>query len=89
MKVFPNPTLADTQNNSTERLNNPDEYGMSLRDYFAAKAMQSIISKLPLMSETGNYGDKKPANEILVLHGNVCYTAYNIADQMMEARNDS
>ena len=65
------------------------EKGMDLRDYLAAKAMQSIISKLPLMSETGNYGDKKPANEILVLHGNVCYTAYNIADQMMEARNDS
>ena len=85
MKAFPKPNNVYPDINYRE----VHEDGMLLRDYFAAKAMQSIISKLPLMSETGNYGDKKPANEILVLHGNVCYTAYNIADQMMEARNDS
>ena len=79
MKAFPDPYR-------TQDPSGTDDLGLDLRDYFAAKAMQSIISKLPLMSETGNYGDKKPANEILALHGNVCHTAYKIADTMMNER---
>lgn len=43
MKAFPNPTLSDTENNSPETLNDRDEYGMDLRDYFAAKCMQGLV----------------------------------------------
>ena len=73
MKAFPNPTLSDTQNNSAENLNNESLYGMDLRDFFAAKAMQGILSN-PSHSDTDEQ---------------VVRDAYEIADQMMEARNDS
>ena len=73
MKAFPNPTLADTQNNSTERLNNSDEYGLDIRDYFAAKAMVAIIIK------QGYYVD-----EIT----DVAEHSYKVADAMIEARNE-
>ena len=44
MKAFPDPRLSDTQNNSSESLNNPDLRGMDLRDYFAGLAMQGLIA---------------------------------------------
>ena len=44
--------------------------GMDLRDYFAAKAMQSLI-----ITEEGSFNIKSLANE-----------SYNLADYMMEAR---
>ena len=49
--------------------------GMTLRDYFAAQAMQAIISKLPVSStDDSNY-------PIAVSVG-----AYEYADKMLEAR---
>ena len=52
--------------------------GMSLRDYFAAKAMQAIISN----------SDKQSIaiEEVSLWVGNY---AYDVADAMMEARNDN
>jgi hypothetical protein len=44
--------------------------GMNLRDYFASKAMQSLI-----VTEEGSFNLKALANE-----------SYNMADAMMEAR---
>ena len=58
-----------------------DEEGMDLRDYFAAKAMQGIV----MCSYNPNFGF--PENEALVQRG-ISITAYQIADEMMEARND-
>ena len=53
----------------------PYEYGMDLRDYFAAKAMQAIIGKAD---------DKSTAiEEVDLWIGNY---AYKIADAMMEVR---
>ena len=60
--------------------------GMELRDYFAAKAMQAILTKTPLLSETGEHGKKASHKDISDLHRNICFTAYSIADAMMEAR---
>ena len=56
------------------------EEGMSLRDYFAAKAMQAIISKKPFgVYKTFEERDKR---EDL----SVAYGAYFYADAMLKAR---
>lgn len=52
--------------------------GMDLRDYFAAKAMQAIIST----SDKQSIG----VEEISLWVGDYAYT---VADAMMEARNDN
>lgn len=52
--------------------------GMTLRDYFAAKALPSILSPNPV---TGQYA--------LVTDFDDCaITAYKMADAMLKARND-
>lgn len=48
--------------------------GMTLRDYFAAKAMQAILSR-PV-------GEDKEDDEILAI------LAYDVADDMLEARGE-
>ena len=55
------------------------EYGMTLRDYFAAKAMQTILAS---QYEDGIYvGDLDNDSE------DVCaISAYKMADAMLEAR---
>ena len=58
----------------------------SLKNDFAAKAMQAILTKTPLLSETGEHGKKASHKDISNLHRNICFTAYSIADAMMEAR---
>jgi len=50
-----------------------NEYGMTLRDYFAAKAMQSLLRQYP------DHLMNSPANE-------VACDAYILADHMMKAR---
>ena len=58
--------------------------GMTLRDYFAAKAMQGIIEKYgsnpPYFDEDG--GDDGPDQEI-------ARWAYELADAMLRARGNS
>lgn len=54
--------------------------GMSLRDYFAAKAMQAIISKVDLFfADNGEHP--------IVL--NIALGAYDYADAMLKARGES
>jgi len=60
MKAFPNP-------------NNTDQGGMDLRDYFAARAMQAYVSKLP-----------NPTDPDIVAQ-----CSYDIANAMMEVRNET
>ena len=66
MKAFPRPNTI-----------HPDDLGMDLRDYFAAKAMQAII---------GN--SDQASLEIGEIANWVGYYAYTVADAMIEARND-
>ena len=74
--AFPSP-CEDLGNNIFQSA----EYGMTLRDYFAAKAMQAIISKLPLVDQDGVLGncvkDKKKYN------ADIANSAYWIADAMI------
>ena len=56
--------------------------GMELRDYFAAKAMQSIVSK---------YGDEPPYLDLMdddddVADNAIAQWAYELADAMLKAR---
>jgi hypothetical protein len=55
----------------------PNETGMTLRDYFAAKAMQSVLlsDRYP-----GVFGVNRYETVTAIL-------AYKMADAMMEARN--
>ena len=64
---------------TTKPLNSWDDpnQGMDLRDYFAAKAMQGYIAN------TGVLGGISPTDEDLARY------SYELADAMMEARNDS
>ena len=55
------------------------QYGMTLRDYFAAKAMQGIISNTELSNLiSGNNGMPSPAY--------VASTSFEIADAMLKQR---
>jgi hypothetical protein len=64
MKAFPNGKFSENQ-------------GMNLRDYFAAKVMQGIISAI------GNKFVEKPD------YLEISKESYKFADAMMKARNDS
>ena len=59
MQAFPNPHYSNV-------------YGMDLRDYFAAKAMQGLLTA----EIVGEYSNEHVAN-----------IAYQIADAMMKARD--
>lgn len=60
-----------------------DCMGMTLRDYFAAKAMQSIILKAPFLNNH-EHGDDA-CDE---LYDAVARGAYSYADAMMKARGE-
>ena len=52
--------------------------GMTLRDYFAAKAMQGIVSQDGDLCDA-NYGEPS----------GIAYAAYHLADAMLAAREKS
>jgi hypothetical protein len=63
--------------------------GMSLRDYFAAKAMQALIEKTELLIratlEDGTHHGAP--EELMAKHkAAICESAYTYADAMLEAR---
>lgn len=55
-----------------------------LRDHFAGLAMQAIISKLPLVDQSGEFG--KPVEDKIAHNLAIAESAYWIADAMLEAR---
>jgi hypothetical protein len=65
MKAFPNMT---------------SQQGMDLRDYFAAKAAQSLWALGPMVFEKRAKKEKKTAEEL------VAELAYSLADAMIKAR---
>jgi hypothetical protein len=60
----------------------PDTEGMDLQDYFAAMAMQAIISNNELLLKAVDF--YKPCGSEL----SVARLAYDQAEAMMEARNN-
>ena len=77
MKAFPHPKVLEVNKKEYFQLTEASS-GMDLRDYFAAKAMQAIITRC----------DEK-SSEIAHVDSWVGDYAYVVADAMMEARNDS
>jgi len=67
MKAFPNPHLTH-------------QTGMLLRDYFAAKVLQGVMSSVE-MGIVFSKGDKPPSDEI-------AESCYAMADAMMKARDE-
>lgn len=64
--------------------------GMSLRDYFAAKAMAALIQKVPLHDRKGQHGIHAP--EISDIHSvrlDIAQSSYDYADAMLKARGES
>jgi len=61
-----------------------NEAGMTLRDYFAAKAMQAIITKLPVVDREGEFGS--PVEDKIKYNADIANSAYWIADAMLEER---
>lgn len=64
-----------------------DRGGMSLRDYFAAKAMQAIVAKLPVVDREGEFG--KPVPDKNKYNADIANSAYWIADAMIAERAKS
>jgi hypothetical protein len=56
--------------------------GMSLRDYFAAAALQGQIANVGITSGIGEEAEKKAENPLLAM----AELAYRHADAMLEAR---
>ena len=75
--AFPLPQGKD-QSENTE--------GMTLRDYFAAKAMQSYIAKIPLQDSEGIFGAKVERTDNTKLQQDIAESAYWMADAMLAER---
>lgn len=71
--AFPSPEWSDAHGNVS-----PQEYGMSLRDYFAAKAMQAFIGVAGKGTEFGAGHDDT--------NSDYAGASYIMADAMIRAR---
>lgn len=68
--AFPTPVCA-----TGFKVEASDELGMSLRDYFAAKALQGLMSRA--------WGDTNDADKLFKIWA---ASAYGLADAMLKAR---
>jgi hypothetical protein len=75
MKAFPTTKPLDSWGDPNQ--------GMDLRDYFAAKSMQGLLSNVELIRGHFDIAKDKNIKPINVL----VEESYQIADAMMEARN--
>jgi len=73
--IIPNPDFPSNPPAFPNDLNSSFRSGMTLRDYFAAKAMQSLLRQYP------DHLMNSPANE-------VACDAYILADHMLKAREE-
>lgn len=58
------------------------EVGMTLRDYFAAKAMQASLSDIDRVRSIKSYCENNNTN----FSDEISFQAYDIADAMLKAR---
>lgn len=61
--------------------------GMSLRDYFAAKAMSALIAKTPLLDDRSEYGTGATSEKVAEMKAGISESAYGYADAMLKARS--
>lgn len=67
----------------------PSQDGMSLRDYFAAKAMAALIAKVPLHDRDKVHGIPSTQQEVNRVVADICESSYWYADAMIAARNQT
>lgn len=61
--------------------------GMSLRDWFAGKALAALIAKFPLLTDTeGTHGEKHDLDELMQVGRDLAASAYEYADAMLAER---
>lgn len=60
----------------------PGQRGMTLRDYFAAKAMQAALTNESLLKRIG----QRAGNDIVEGHSDIASGAYAMADAMIAER---
>jgi 5-formaminoimidazole-4-carboxamide-1-beta-D-ribofuranosyl 5'-monophosphate synthetase len=80
MKAFPHTKLERGADGRTWDTSEVRYEGMDLRDYFAAKAMQGMLSLTPEQLYTAFGGEPTTLKE------SVAKNAYNFADAMMKMR---
>ena len=74
--AFPQPMTFNTNGQPvTSAMYFPDVKGMTLRDYFAAAALQGFVSSYP----NGDTGDAEA----------IAYDSYTLADAMLAARKEA
>lgn len=88
----PNPPASNPPAFPVPGLNFPNgeclwpDVGMALRDYFAAKAMQAVIGKLPAFDRDGEHGRQASIGELAQITRDVACSAYCYADAMLAER---
>ena len=70
MNAFPNP-------------NRTDQTGMALRDYFAAKGLEALMTNVTAELQSKHHSTQK-AHEIKMIYAKMCYA---MADTMLEVRD--
>jgi hypothetical protein len=65
------------------RLFNYSQMGMSLRNYYAGEIVKALISKIPLIDQTGELGLKSA--DKLKLNADVAESSFWLADAMIAA----
>jgi hypothetical protein len=65
---------------------NTDTKQIETKDYFAALALQALITKFPLLDSEKEFGEGKSEDEINAVKKELCEAAYNYAWHMMTAR---
>lgn len=57
--------------------------GMTLLEYFAGQALQSLIAKIPIIDREGEHGEQRTQAEIDQIRTDVAESAYYYADAMV------
>lgn len=60
-------------------------FGLSIRDYFAAAALQGLLAKLPIVDQKGEWGD--PVPDKIAHNREIAESCYWMADAMLAARS--
>jgi len=81
--AFPRPSLEKDHEFGDYYLDYGDHKGMTLRDYFAAKAMSGFLSDMRTLGTIIEQGDLKSMSPA----ESVSKTAYAIADAMLKERD--
>jgi hypothetical protein len=63
-----------------------EEMGMSLRDWFAGRALTALVAKAPLMDREGEHGPKFDDETLRQFRKDMAESAYGYADWMLVAR---